>query len=496
MTGSWLVFTLCFGLCLFARANVVGNDTQNFNPAPDGLDFLTVHSSETLIPGYLNTGFFLNQGKNVLPDTVDIFGNVTSSKDSVTFADMSLAYGVSERVDVGLSFSYLLDQQTNRNVPGAQFGETGLNEIRIAAKYRIKKRSPWGSALVTSLNLNQVRNNPFAGSGSGPTFNLEGVVDYTVGKVLFAGNLGYRLRSKGQPLPNAVFKPLSNQMIASLAASYYLTAADLKLIAEWFAAKSIEAVAAEDSNKLASELLFGVKYDAFQNASLQAGAGTATSKGLFTPDWRVYVGLNIALDMLDRPKIQADGKGTDAEMKSRVTLRHVRGFMPGDIDALQAVPFDDIAKRHEFQLRRTVPAKDYAGEKPPLEIIRLENFDFDSGSHEIRSEYKAILDQLGTYLESEPKVLKIRIEGHTDSLGSFEKNKALSQARAEALEKWLRKHGLKNVQVEPVGFGSDRPIADNSNFQGRKANRRVEIRILRQISDVPEKVEIHEDPPQ
>ena len=51
-----------------ARANVVGADTQNFNPTNDGLDFVTVHSSETLTPGVINFGFFINYAVNSLPN--------------------------------------------------------------------------------------------------------------------------------------------------------------------------------------------------------------------------------------------------------------------------------------------------------------------------------------------------------------------------------------------------------------------------------------------
>src|ERR1700733_296208 len=50
-----------------AHANVISNGFQNFNPTPDGLDFVTVQSSQTLKPGIFNIGLFLNEAINSLP---------------------------------------------------------------------------------------------------------------------------------------------------------------------------------------------------------------------------------------------------------------------------------------------------------------------------------------------------------------------------------------------------------------------------------------------
>ncbi|MBL7544383.1 MAG: OmpA family protein [Bdellovibrionaceae bacterium] len=470
-------------------ANFVGNDTQNFNPIPSGLDFVTVHSSETLLQGFFNSGIFINYGKNSLPNTQDEYGKTVSSKDSTTFTDLSFAYGIIEDLDFGLSLSYLNTQETNRDVPGAQFAGTGLNEIRLLGKYRWQKRDPTGIALVTSMNFNQSLNNPFAGTDSGPTLNIEGIVDHKLGNFLLAGNLGYRMRSQGKPISGALFQTLPNQVITSLAASYYLNSADLKLIAELFAAKSTETVPFIDSEKISSEFLFGVKYDAHTYASFHFGAGTQVSDGLFTPDWRIYTGLNMSFDILHIPTSRSS-PSKDSRPIQKTTYTY-QGYQPRDIVALKEIPFDTLAKNHEFYLGTTVPETDFSGIKPPFEIIRLDNFDFDFGSSKIRPEYYPLLNRLAAYIGSNPPVIKIRVEGHTDSLGSEERNRKRSQSRADAVTDFIKNTGLiSHVVTEPVGMGASRPIADNSNFQGRQQNRRVEIRILRQIPAPPfEKIE-------
>jgi len=70
------------------------------------------------------------------------------------------------------------------------------------------------------------------------------------------------------------------------------------------------------------------------------------------------------------------------------------------------------------------------------------------------------------------------LAGHTDSLGTKEYNQGLSERRAEAVKQWLVAGGISKDRLMFVGFGEDRPIADNSNEEGRRYNRRVEIRTI------------------
>ena len=54
--GTVILAVAAAGIGHVASANVIGNDTQNFNPTTNGLDFVTVQSSETLDPGIINFG--------------------------------------------------------------------------------------------------------------------------------------------------------------------------------------------------------------------------------------------------------------------------------------------------------------------------------------------------------------------------------------------------------------------------------------------------------
>jgi hypothetical protein len=276
-------YFLCLSLALLlvssiARANFVGNDTQNFNPIPSGLDFVTVHGTQVLNPGIFNTGAFLNYARNSLPPTINTAGTKIYADSGVTFADVSMAYGLVKRLELAASLSYLLSQQVSQDQPGAQFGDTGLNEVCLLVKYLLLDRLPFGLAAIGSINLNQSRENPFSGRESGPTGNFELAADRYIGAFLVAANVGYRSRSAGGQIPGAVYSPLGDQLIASAATSYYATSLDVKFIGEIYEAKLMQSNRQFDSNKVSSELLLGAKYDVHNQAAVHAGIGVVCRK--------------------------------------------------------------------------------------------------------------------------------------------------------------------------------------------------------------------------
>ncbi len=92
----------------------------------------------------------------------------------------------------------------------------------------------------------------------------------------------------------------------------------------------------------------------------------------------------------------------------------------------------------------------------------------------------ATLEEVAQALRDSPRIKKLRIEGHTDSVGGDATNLKLSQARANAVMEELIKNGVDRSRLEAVGYGKTRPIASNTTAAGRAKNRRTEFNILEQ----------------
>jgi outer membrane protein OmpA-like peptidoglycan-associated protein len=100
---------------------------------------------------------------------------------------------------------------------------------------------------------------------------------------------------------------------------------------------------------------------------------------------------------------------------------------------------------------------------------------FDVSKFDVKPEAHEKLKEIVKVLTFNPKA-KVRIEGHTDNVGSAASNQLLSENRAKSVEKALKNLGLgETVVFQSKGFGLTQPISDNATEEGRSKNRRVEI---------------------
>ncbi len=117
---------------------------------------------------------------------------------------------------------------------------------------------------------------------------------------------------------------------------------------------------------------------------------------------------------------------------------------------------------------------------PPIEVgqvVRLNNIFFAFGSDSLRPESFPELDRTAKFL-TENALLRIAIGGHTDNVGTEERNLELSQRRAEAVKRYLAAHGIAADRMTAEGFGRTKPVASNATEEGRQQNRRVEFTIV------------------
>jgi outer membrane protein OmpA-like peptidoglycan-associated protein len=107
--------------------------------------------------------------------------------------------------------------------------------------------------------------------------------------------------------------------------------------------------------------------------------------------------------------------------------------------------------------------------------IRLVGLTFPSGRATIQPEYFSLLTKLQRVIR-EFTGAKIVIEGHTDNIGNDSYNLNLSTERARAVQQYLLANmGLPEERVQAVGYGEERPIANNQTDEGRIQNRRIDV---------------------
>lgn len=106
-----------------------------------------------------------------------------------------------------------------------------------------------------------------------------------------------------------------------------------------------------------------------------------------------------------------------------------------------------------------------------------ERVTFDVGSYSLRPEFRATLDKVAESLKMYPNSL-IDVYGHTDSTGSDAYNQTLSENRARTVANYLSMQGVSSARIRSQGYGETMPVADNTTEDGRRKNRRVEIKIV------------------
>jgi len=115
-----------------------------------------------------------------------------------------------------------------------------------------------------------------------------------------------------------------------------------------------------------------------------------------------------------------------------------------------------------------------ACEKALADVLAQTKIEFAVASATIESRSAPVLDALARGAAQCPGI--IVVEGHTDSIGAPQANRALSVARADAVRAALIERGLAPARLRAEGFGDERPLAANDNAMGRARNRRIEFR--------------------
>lgn len=152
-------------------------------------------------------------------------------------------------------------------------------------------------------------------------------------------------------------------------------------------------------------------------------------------------------------------------------------------------------ERLEQDVKDIIKKNDLSGVQVEMDerglVIRfVEGVLFDSGKAEIKKQAMAVLDKIVPVLKQSRR--QIRVEGHTDNVPihtrEFPSNWELSTARAvNVVRYFIDKHNFSPYTISAAGYGEYRPVAPNDTDKHRALNRRVDIVILKSVSE-------HEEP--
>lgn len=105
----------------------------------------------------------------------------------------------------------------------------------------------------------------------------------------------------------------------------------------------------------------------------------------------------------------------------------------------------------------------------------LNGVEFDTGKATLHPVSFPHLEKVVEFLTYKPNAM-IELSGHTDNVGKPKKNKKLSENRAMAVREYLVSKGIEGDRIIAVGYGQERPIANNDTEAGRQLNRRTEAK--------------------
>ncbi len=134
-----------------------------------------------------------------------------------------------------------------------------------------------------------------------------------------------------------------------------------------------------------------------------------------------------------------------------------------------------IAKKQGKSIKTVTKDSEDNTQRDSLIVLSGEVF-FDFNSSQLRNELKSKLDSISKFLNKN-KAFNASVSGHTDNTGNESYNLKLSEKRAENVALYLIDQGVEPDRISYVGMGSLKPVMDNSTEEGKRKNRRVEIKM-------------------
>ncbi|MCG6966122.1 MAG: OmpA family protein [Chromatiaceae bacterium] len=226
-------------------------------------------------------------------------------------------------------------------------------------------------------------------------------------------------------------------------------------------------------------------------------ATVAMRHGVIEDDLAGRVQRELAAYAIDGLEISAVGRDLrlSGELSPKLTAEYVAGIARKVwgvrvVDASGLQPPDSLTDKDDplnprFQPSRIVrlggdlsnPMDAGACQRTMARLASLGSVHFEAGAASPMLDSYALLNDLATVAYQCPDT-HIVIGGHTDASGDRTFNLRLSQARAEAVERFFYLAGIPAERMQIVAYGDSQPIASNATPEGRAANRRITFDVL------------------
>lgn len=468
------LFQLMFGLIgasLFNQsAQAAGLNVENFVPASGAESGLLWEKPESIAPEQLIMGYTFDYAFRPIE-----FGDGSSKRiaisDHLQVNHLSAGYGVMRNIDLGLNVPVALYSNPKDSRGALALGSRDRNSFFLSDAHLRVKFSPdalkvdgFAMALVSGITL--------------PTGNSTALLSDDALKLALSLPMSYGLSEDTRMFftPGIVWYSSNERIMASEAAGGepVLTKSRALLmnvgLQHWLSERNsmgegllleagIRADFADFTPSLNTrgspvEWAAGAAWYLSERLSAHGSYGTGLGSGVGAPASRLVAGVRYSFDT--KPDLESIDETSES-------------FSERELDEILAqAQKEDLPPRYSED--ETLLKLLYGDQ-----ILDLGSVRFEFNSARLTAEAKRTVLQLYDML-IQIKAKSVRIEGHTDSIGSFKYNLALSKRRAESVKAELVRLGFKH-SIATEGMAFKFPIESNATKSGRAANRRIEVTV-------------------
>jgi len=453
----------------------------------------------------------------------DSNGNV---KDAIVNDEFVVHLGASfvlwERLRLGLDVPLQLYADGTSTTIGATTyaapsSAVSFGDIRLGADVRLvgEYQSPFSLALGLNLYLPTGSQGSYAGDG-GVRVTPHALVAGELGPFVYGAKLGIDINSNSQEFAGS---PVGTELQYGVSAGIRVADKRLVIGPEIFGGTVVAGGSTSGAFKSKStpvDGILGFHYTFAETFRVGGGVGLGLTEGYGSPEARGVASLewvpgvtvkdrdNDGILDVDDACPDIPGVHTDDPKTNGCPADRDHDGVPDAQDACPDVPGihtedpktngcpdpdrdkDGIPNETDACPDEPGPPNvDPAKNGCPKAVIRgtqikiIDQVRFKTASTEILPgpDSEGILQAVLEILKSHPEIKHVQIEGHTDNRGSNALNDKLSAGRAKSVLGWLTGHGIEGSRLSSIGYGSHRPIAENTTDKGRAANRRVDFQI-------------------